>query len=330
MKAGGRIGQAPLPSAPPLPGAEPFYPPISLPSALDPPPLSAPLLAPADADAAAAAASASAAAAFGADLAVASARVRNRFVAKVFALLLAQLLLVAAVALTVPRSLAASPALLAASGAASLSLALILSCSASARRAHPLNLVLLALFSAAQGLLAASATAGLGRRVVVDAVLVAALAVAALSAYAFWRADAAAAAEAGGDGQRRPAGGRDDFAATEGMLLTGLVLLLAATVGRALLPPPVAPRPVDLLISACGALLFCAYVCWDVERLLARGGGGEGGGSGFGGGGGGAAGGAAFGPDDAVLAVLTIEVDILNLFFYVLDLLRAVEGDGER
>lgn len=250
-------------------------------------------------------------AAFAADLAIASSRVRNRFVAKVFALLLAQLLLIAAVALATPRRLASSPGMLLGSGLAALAVTLVLSCSESARRAHPFNLVLLGVFSWAQGLLVASATAGLGRRVVLDAVLVTALAVAALTAFALWRA-------AGGDGEdeRGEGGGRaaasEDFAATEGMLLTALVCLLAVTSVRAFFPA-LFPRPVDLLVSGCGALMFCAYVSWDVERLVSGGGGQQ----------------LALGADDYVLAVLTIEVDVVNLFLYVLDLLRAVEGDGE-
>lgn len=311
------------------------YPSATLPSALDEPPqqqqLSAPLLTPSSLPAAAAAlppASASApalasfrlpaydadpASPFAADLAVATARVRNQFVAKVFGLLLVQLLVVAAVALATPRRIAASPALLAGSSAGGLAIVLVLSCSEAARRAHPFNVILLAAFSAAQGLLVASATRGLGSRVVLDAVLATALAVAALCAFAFWRAEGArveaVADEAASGGRRKGA----DFAATEGMLLAGLVCLLLVTGARVALPALFASRPVDLLVSGCAALLFCAYISWDIERLLT-----DDGGRGL-----------CLGPDDVVLAVLTIEVDVINLFLYVLDLLRAVEGGDD-
>ena len=330
-------GGASPPSAPPLPLGEGQYPPVALPSALDEPPqqlgLSAPLLTTPPFAAAAAALAppplssfpdADAASPFAADLAVATARVRNQFVAKVFGLLLVQLLVVAAVALATPHRLAASPAMLAASGAGGLAIVLVLSCSEAARRAHPANVILLAAFSAAQGLLVASATGGLGSRVVLDAVLVTALAVAALCAFAFWRAERARAEEAAGAAGEAAAGGPSkgaDFAATEGMLLAGLVCLLLVTGARAALPALFASRPVDLLASACAALLFCAYVSWDVERLRTDGGGGGDDGRG---------GGLSLGPDDVVLAVLTIEVDVINLFLYVLDLLRAVEGDEGR
>lgn len=335
MKGGGR------PAAPPLPGGgglEGSYPSVTLPSALDEPPqqqqqlLSAPLLAPSP-DAAANAPPLSyqlpayddAAAnnnAFASDLAVASARVRNRFVAKVFALLLAQLGVVAAVAFATPKHLAASPGLLTGSAIAALVIVLILSCSEAARRAHPVNVVLLAVFSACQGLLVASATAGVAGRVVLDAVLVTAVAVAGLTAFAFWRAEGKGLGEeeveveayGGGRARRRRSGGATDFAAIEGMLFTALMCLLIVTSARAFLPA-LFPKPVDLLISGCSALLFCAYVCWDVERLLSDG---DDGGGGL-----------ALGADDYVLAVLTIEVDVVNLFLYVLDLLRQVEGDGD-
>lgn len=345
------------PSAPPLPGAGDLYPSADLPCALEEPPpaaaLSAPLLASALAPPAAfrpppaayyasggggggeqqqgggyyygaggggggvgggagaglppssyyypgRAIDAAETNAFAGDLAVASARVRGRFVSKVFGLLLAQLLVVALIAALVtsaaPYSLAASPALLGASAAASLSVMLVLSCSERARRAHPLNLALLCVFSAAQGLLVAAATAGLGSRVVADAVLVTALAVAAMAAYAFCTAS-----------EER------DFAATDGMLLTALVCFSFVLVARTLLPRSWFPRPVDLLISACGALIFCAYVAFDLQ-LLVRGDHPC----------------ALSSADDYVLAVLTIEVDVINLFLYVLDMVRAVEGDEGR
>jgi len=234
---------------------------------------------------------------FAADMAVASAAVRSRFVSKVFGLLLAQLALVAAAALglgTAAPALAASPALLGFAGAASLALALVLSCSERARRAHPLNSVLLCLFSAAQGALLAAATAGMRSRVVLDAVLVTAAAAGALCVYGL------ASARSG-----------RDFRAADGMLLTALVCFGAVLLARAFLPARLCPPTLDLLISACGALLFASYIAFDVQ-LLARGDHRT----------------SLGGPDDYVLAVLTIEVDLINLFSYVLELVQAAEGGG--
>jgi len=313
MGSGWRSGGNP--SAPLLPSGGAYPSVDELPCALQepapPPPLTAPLLGTA---ASAPYSFSPAADAFAADMAVASAQVRAQFVAKVFALLLVQLAFVAGVALLLSSSapaLAASPALLLASAVVAVATTLLLSCSERARRAHPLNLVLLGIFSCTQGCLVAAATAGMARRVVLDAVVLSALVVAALALYAL-----VVAAKARDDDDNDGTGAHQrEFTGTDGMLLAALLCLLAVTAARALLPNTRrgggSTTTVDLLISGCGALLFACYICHDVS-LLARGDHRTAVGS----------------PDDYVLAVLTIEVDVVNLLLYALDLLRAVEGGG--
>jgi hypothetical protein len=110
----------------------------------------------------------------------------------------------------------------------------------------------------------------------------------------------------------RPAAGcrcgrRYDMTAAGGILLSALLALLLALVVSAFLPY----RPTDVIVSAIAALLFSAYVVYDVQLML-------GGDHMF-----------CLDPDEYVFATLSLYLDTLNILLYLLRLLQ-LGGGGSR
>ena len=61
-----------------------------------------------------------------------------------------------------------------------------------------------------------------------------------------------------------------------------------------------------LVYSLIGAILFAGYILYDTSEILHR-----------------------LGPDDYIEATISLYLDIINLFFYLLEILRLLSGgDG--
>ena len=58
-----------------------------------------------------------------------------------------------------------------------------------------------------------------------------------------------------------------------------------------------------MVFSLIGALIFCGYILYDTSLIIHH-----------------------FGPDDYIIAAVTLYLDIINLFLYLLELLRMLQG----
>ena len=168
--------------------------------------------------------------------------VRLGFIRKVFGLLSAQLALTVAVTaafLSSPgpqRFVASNPWTLWTALGASLGLLLLLSCSESARRSHPTNLIVLGAFTACQALLVAVASAAYATSTVLIAATLTLGITGCLTAYAMQT--------------------RRDFTASGGILFS----LLFALVGAGLLAAIFPSRVAEVALAGLGAALFGAYI----------------------------------------------------------------------
>jgi FtsH-binding integral membrane protein len=59
-----------------------------------------------------------------------------------------------------------------------------------------------------------------------------------------------------------------------------------------------------LMYSACGVILFCGFILYDTQRIME-----------------------VYGPDDYIMAVIDLYLNIVNLFTYLLELLSSLSGD---
>lgn len=89
---------------------------------------------------------------------------------------------------------------------------------------------------------------------------------------------------------------RVDFHWLSTSLMVGVVALLAMSLVNAFTPLPLA----HTLIASGGVTLFCGYVLYDTSEMLTR-----------------------FTPDDAVIAVVSLYLDVVNLFVCLLSLLSS-------
>mmetsp|Transcript_9511 Transcript_9511/g.27204 ORF Transcript_9511/g.27204 Transcript_9511/m.27204 type:complete len:148 (-) Transcript_9511:266-709(-) len=96
-----------------------------------------------------------------------------------------------------------------------------------------------------------------------------------------------------------------DFTMMGGVLVGILLALVGASLIMMFFP---ATTIGTIIISSVGAVLFSAYLVYDIQLLI---------------------GGRTheYGPDDYVAASLSIYLDIINLFLYLLQLLSAISGD---
>jgi protein lifeguard len=213
--------------------------------------------------------------------------VRTGFVRKVFGLLGLQLALTAAVASVFVCSASAKafisskPWLLMASMITSLVIVVVLSFSESARRSYPKNMVLLFAFTLAESILVGAISARYDTTSVVIAAALTAGITVSLSLYAMRT--------------------KNDFTAAGGFLFSlcsGLIMLMLIGIF-------VKTTMFNLIVSGMGALLFSAYIVYDVQTLM-------GGQHKF-----------SVSPDEYIFGAIAIYLDIINLFIHLLQLLSS-------
>lgn len=158
-------------------------------------------------------------------------------------------------------------------------LLLVLSFSETARHSHPINLLLLAGFTAAEGVLVGIISSQFNTLSVAMAVTITAGITVGLAVYALRT--------------------RTDFTTKGGLLVSLLLALILAGFLGIILRSPL----LDVLISAGGAALFGAYIVFDVQMLA-----------------GGKHTSHQLSPDEYVAGAITIYLDIVNLFIYILRL----------
>lgn len=179
--------------------------------------------------------------------------VRLGFIRKVFGLLAVQLAITAGVAATfilsapVKAFVLGNPATFWVAFGLSLALVLVLSCSESARRSHPTNLVLLLAFTGAEAVLVGTISAMYDTDVVVLAAALTVGMTLCLSAYAMQT--------------------KRDFTASGGVLFVLLYALIAA----GLLSIFFHSRVLNIVVSAVGAAVFGCYIIWDVQLMVGGG-----------------------------------------------------------
>lgn len=218
---------------------------------------------------------------------------RHAFIRKVLGLLTVQLLLTAAVAMPilikkhVRRFLHANPWVFFLALVVTATLLLVLACSEAARRRHPTNLLLLAGFTLAQGALIGTASATYATNGPIVGVLITAAVCLALIVYALQTSV--------------------DFSASGGMLYSALVVLLVVSLAEHFL----GFNTLHLLVGGCGALLFCAYLVFDLQLLAS----GE---SKY-----------AVSADEYVFGVCSVYTDIINMFLFVIEAVSHVRGADE-
>ncbi|EFJ52722.1 hypothetical protein VOLCADRAFT_72329 [Volvox carteri f. nagariensis] len=176
--------------------------------------------------------------------------IRQGFVRKVFGLLAAQLALTTAIASffvfspTVKTYLVANPWILLVSLIASFGIILTFTFSSSARQSHPLNLILLFAFTAAEGVLVGAASS----HARTDAVVLAfGLTAGITAAMAIWALTT-----------------KHDITTSGSALYAGLLgLIFAGLVGFF-----VQTTAFNIAVSGIGAVLFSIYIAYDVQCLL--------------------------------------------------------------
>eukprot|EP00879_Flechtneria_rotunda_P027905 GHRR01029952.1.p1 GENE.GHRR01029952.1~~GHRR01029952.1.p1 ORF type:complete len:221 (-),score=49.24 GHRR01029952.1:470-1132(-) len=219
---------------------------------------------------------------------------RHAFLRKVLSLLTVQLLLTAAVAAplimhkSVRHFLHHNPWMFGLAVILTTTVLLVMAWSESARRRHPTNALLLLLFTAAQGMLIGTASATYSTHVLLLGTLIAAVVSLALIAYASQTAV--------------------DFTASGGILYSALVVLLVVTLANWFL----GFKTLHLLIGGCGALVFGAYLVYDVQLL--------------------ASGESCYqvSADEYVFAAMNVYTDVITLFMYILQVLTQLQGGEEQ
>ena len=95
---------------------------------------------------------------------------------------------------------------------------------------------------------------------------------------------------------------KKDFSFLGGALFSGLIILLVWSFMNSLFDFGLGAGG-HTVFSLMGALLFVGYILYDTSLLLHH-----------------------FGPDDYIIATVTLYLDIINLFIYLLELLRMLQG----
>ncbi|KAF6262003.1 inhibitor of apoptosis-promoting Bax1-domain-containing protein [Scenedesmus sp. NREL 46B-D3] len=192
----------------------------------------------------------SGAAGFVEDVMFANRQVRHAFLCKVLVLVTLQLLATAAIASPIHahkparKFLRANPWGCGLAAIAAFTVLLVAAWSEGARRRQPTNQLLLALFTAASGLLVGVASATYSTPVPLLGLLLSASVSLALVAYASQASR--------------------DFSASGGILYSALVVLLVVSLATWFL----GFKTLHLLIAGCGALVFSAYLVCDVQLLV--------------------------------------------------------------
>lgn len=87
---------------------------------------------------------------------------------------------------------------------------------------------------------------------------------------------------------------RKDFRFLEGFLLVGLLVLVTGGLVAAFVPS----LALQTLVASGGVLVFSGYILYDTSELIHR-----------------------MGPDDTIIAVVSLYLDVINLFLYLVQLL---------
>lgn len=214
----------------------------------------------------------------------ASTAVRNGFIKKVFGILSMQLLMTSLIASIFIASrgmrefISQNVWTLFLAIILSFGLLIALSCIPNATRSYPTNYILLFSFTVVEGYLVGAITATYQVEAVLTAFFLTAAVALALTAFAMQT--------------------KYDFTTWGGVLLSLLVILVLTGFIAMLFPKS---RTFDLLYAGIGALLFGAYLVYDVQIV---------------------AGGKQYelSVDDYVPAALTIYLDVINLFLFILRL----------
>ncbi|ERN12422.1 hypothetical protein AMTRI_Chr01g137130 [Amborella trichopoda] len=150
---------------------------------------------------------------------------------------------------------------------------------------HPVNLILLGLFTVFLSLSVGVACANTEGTIVLEALILTSAVVCSLTGYTFW------ASKKG-----------KDFSFLGPILFAGLMILILTGFIQIFFPLGSAASAV---YGGLGALIFSAYVVYDTDNLIKR-----------------------FTYDEYIWASVILYLDILNLFLYLLQLLRGVQSDG--
>ena len=95
---------------------------------------------------------------------------------------------------------------------------------------------------------------------------------------------------------------KKDFSFLGGALFSGLIILLVWSFMNSLFDFGLGAGG-HTVFSLMGALLFVGYILYDTSMLLHY-----------------------YGPDDYIMAAIALYLDIVNLFLYLLELLRMLQG----
>eukprot|EP00201_Polytomella_parva_P020517 CAMPEP_0175041872 /NCGR_PEP_ID=MMETSP0052_2-20121109/2191_1 /TAXON_ID=51329 ORGANISM="Polytomella parva, Strain SAG 63-3" /NCGR_SAMPLE_ID=MMETSP0052_2 /ASSEMBLY_ACC=CAM_ASM_000194 /LENGTH=241 /DNA_ID=CAMNT_0016304505 /DNA_START=50 /DNA_END=775 /DNA_ORIENTATION=+ len=215
---------------------------------------------------------------------------RTGFVNKVLGLLSAQLILTTVIASSIVFTSSLKSFVLLNSWlvplSALLSIGIILtfSFSETARYKHPNNLILLFLFTAVEGILVGAASAQVSIQTFVLAFGLTAAITTGLTFYAL-RA-------------------KEDFTMKGGFLYSCLLSLIFCSFVGIFFRTPI----FDIVISGIGAVLFSAYIVYDVQMLL-------GGQRKF-----------KISTDEYVFGAVAVYLDIINLFIHILQILNSSSG----
>lgn len=93
---------------------------------------------------------------------------------------------------------------------------------------------------------------------------------------------------------------KKDFSFLGGGLFAGLIILIVGGMMFSFFDFGLGGR---MIFSLLGALLFVGYILYDTSLIMHH-----------------------FGPDDYVVAAVTLYLDLINLFMYLLELLRMLQG----
>merc|ERR1712072_259296 len=93
---------------------------------------------------------------------------------------------------------------------------------------------------------------------------------------------------------------KKDFSFLGGGLFAGLIILIVWSIMNSFFDFGLGGR---MVFSLVGALIFVGYILYDTSLLVHH-----------------------FGPDDYVVATVRLYLDIINLFLYLLELLRMLQG----
>lgn len=213
---------------------------------------------------------------------------------KVFGILAAQLLLTAAIATPIVAHAGVRSYVLRSGWltglamVASFVLLLVLTLSESARHKHPTNLFLLAGFTAAEGILVGAITSQYQMPAILLAVGLTAAITVGLTAYAMQT--------------------KRDFTTSGGLLVTLLLTLLFTGLFAAFTRSPA----IHLLMGGAGALLFGAYIVYDVQLLAGNAG----------------VTAVQLSADEYVVGAIQVYLDVVNLFLHLLRFISEMQRDS--